>query len=280
MDFPCDQFPRSYISEKIAKNRKEQFVNEKKPVLNTWIRGRIPRANEEAEIKYTVEQFKSLLEKLSGLPHDVTGLRIYYGCYLKNQPDTDKYLPSGKEDRLCLIYSPTRSNGDQQEDIGEYYIIKHNNGAERAKPIEQETASDWVSYYQSFKLKKLQKHHRNHYNPNFEESKSIWFPIKDILDWKCIMENSGKHEIPIITAVSIFFTSYSTKGVYKEDYNDHDREYERKLGIVITMWDKEDIIKFERISWFKERFLERNLDTGSPCPPDRGCKTGSKLPTA
>lgn len=271
MACPC-KVPGSYIPHDLAVLRIAKFQANKFPWIDAWVKFKHPTMQEESLLRFDVKEFTSLLDTLVAIP-GIGGVRIYFASYNKNGTVTDPILPKGKEDLLTVIFASTDGKG---LDTGKYFNVDYTSSTTKPylKDLTQAQSSDWVKYFQDNKLYLLQQEGKKT-NPAFLETRSIWFAINHITDWKCIIECSNEPGMTPIIFVQLAFAAYI----------DTDN-WPNQLSFVIQMMGSGPtgpvVLNLENLPWFQQELtkLKRydDYDTGSPCPPSPGCPTNSSLP--
>ena len=210
---------------------------------------------------YQTVHFRALLDRLMGFD----GVRIYLASY------SDEGLPGVPNNSgglMTLIYAPVNliAGTIMYTDSGDYYIL---NPGEAPTLISRSLASEWVSNYQSFKLPILTA--TSGLSPT--DTKSILYSKEKIA------ELYSELDCQEATGIRAFLTSYTDNEI--QGIGSH---LLRRLLVQFILTEtingaqKEFYIE-ERPGWDQRKPSgHADLDTGSPCPPEKDCESSSSLP--
>ena len=296
--------PSTQISRKEADERIQLFLDNKMPILSNCIEYK----PELSSVSYHPKGFQALLKKLDEVSY-YDGVRIYFATYLYNPFDSDGALhipehPTDPNDNcidnMGLIFVPTTEaykvvDGQRvkyhRDDIGSCWIIKGEQVVTLRSPAtapgrQQDTASNWIGYYQHLKLDKLSANGRIlTANDGFNDTKSIWYgkvdwghrsDNKGLLDYvTCLIRDSNP-----LKEVIVKFAVYPFPNVTVDPIEDF--RYQLTLIFHFKQADEpfqgagNTFFTFLKADRKKEGILGDDTDTGNPCPPNT-CD-GSELP--
>lgn len=272
----------------IFKQRVDRFKIIKYRSIKNAQGGRTP----EVSIAYDINAFLTLYKKIIDTP-DVTGVRVYFACYVRSNtgnPANDQQndheripLDSQKQYKtgfLTLLFAPTKIYGgtDLADNGSDYYIF--NAKGDGYVLLSKTEASDWVKAYQSGGM----LHELNTNMGSDGDTKSLWYNISNIQYTYRDIRLNHINETKLITA---FFGAYLQNESVNIDFGRQQGIIFKNLSNQLTLVfctgsgptvNLESIVK--RL-WEKARFLftminPADYDTGAPCPPNIGCN-GSSL---
>lgn len=201
---------------------------------------------------YRAKEFKKLLLNIQ---KDVSaakdgGMRVYFAS-----KDDDS-------NQITLIYTPVH---DTNIDYEKYYTIDENGYLIN---LDKDTASAWVTQYQTVILPKLQQ-------GGFKETKSLVYTIETVKD---LFDFIKAHTVKNIIAN---FAAYLPKGSpYINIFQSNDADYSKQLTLIFTLRGP-DINSDNSLSSKHALYIMGGTsgDTGNPCPPpnDKPCP-GTSLP--
>jgi hypothetical protein len=183
-----NNLPSSIIDSTLASQRKSLFTDKKKAVLD----GLIGYKSELDHLNYSVPVFLKLLHFLTEEPGQYSGMRVYFASQRWSEDDPcSRYIPSGQEENLTLIFVPTTAvgqNGDtiHRDDLDNCFIIAHNRLIRLPRPGQVapvlDTASNWVKHYRK-KLATLSVDGEQVTgNAGFRETNCHWYKIGIFVD--------------------------------------------------------------------------------------------------
>lgn len=201
---------------------------------------------------YRIKEFKKLLYNIQ---NDVSaakdgGMRVYF-----SSKDDDS-------NQITLIYTPVH---DTNIDYEKYYTIDENGYLIN---LDKDTASAWVTQYQTVILPKLQQ-------GGFKETESLVYTIETVKD---LFDFIKAHTVKTIIAN---FAAYLPAGSpYIKIFNADDDKYPNQLTLIFTLRGP-DINTDKSLSNKRAIYIlgGKSGDTGNPCPPpnDKPCP-GTSLP--
>jgi hypothetical protein len=249
----------SIIPDDLAASRIDKFLNGKFNILNDWLQTVSPGATASQSMQYAPGQFVYLVNLLASIPN-IFGVKVYFAVYFPQPPATDPYLPNGMAYLLTVIFAATDSN---YIDTGDYFTIDPTQTLPTPsvkKFPDGRIPQSWIDYYLQNNLPLLQADGQIT-NPDFLETKAIFYPLDYFMDWANIINCSGQPGNPVITGVDWSFATYLD-----------DEDYPNQLGEVIAL-EEGDSMNSKK-EYGKEVSLTGgggSYDTGSPCPPDDVC---------
>ena len=183
-----NNLPTSIIDPTLAGQRRHYFLTKKKSVLD----GLIAYKGELDHLTYSVPVFLELLHFVTEEPGRYSGLRVYFASHLWSEDDPcSRYIPSGQEENLTLIFVPTTSVGQNgntyhRDDLDNCFVIAHNRLIRLPRPGEVapglDTASNWVKHYQKKIPAMSLDGARVTGNGGYRETNSHWYKIEIFKD--------------------------------------------------------------------------------------------------
>lgn len=258
----------SFIDSDLARQRTNNYLQNKQPVLTAWINE--PGKEESAGLPISADLFYQLTAALKKESNGnaVSGVRIYFASYIADGNGTDKYIPAGQEKLLTLIFVPTYQPGtnvNDQVNFDDFYIIDYNSSAVvnlKDSGVTNIDSFSWVTIFQTREIPVLQ--HAPQYPP-VSETKTIWFAITDFIDWcdeaDCL-DKAG-------TAVSSIYFAYAAYGpdeqfTYTVDGKQYTSSIANQLSLVIAIYPGD--LGYGHIG-VSDGGTGGNYNAGTPCPP-------------
>jgi hypothetical protein len=273
----CDKKPKSYIKKLNALERCSIFRSIKKNALKEQV------IDEVELVSYTPKPFLEVLYNLTS-DNKYDGLRIYFATFKDSEDDPgSQYIPKGQNEKFTLIFVPTteKTKRIHVDDTFNCWII-HDNAVVTLNPHKApnpkaDTVSNWIRFYQKYRLPILEKDGQDVYDANFKETKSIWYGRK------LIEKNDNDGLIDYLECLLTDAHPLDTVNIKFAGYSSHEK-YTYQLTLIFGFHqqgdpaDKNYYFTFaaKDISNLQEFELSGgNTDTGSPCPPN--CN-GTMLP--
>lgn len=204
---------------------------------------------------------------------DYQGVRVYIAQYPTRQ--LDRKVPIGWENKLTLIFAPTKATG---KDRGNYFVITPDKNFDAAKnEITPDQKKNWTRLYVKNILPSIletldKTDEENYVNDNLSDTRSILFTKVNIDELMSELEaaNQLHHRIGLkqqnITGVKAYFASYTSNG---DKYGEHQNrlhiqfEFTNDKGEIIYLDDDDTSRTPKPIT---PAGSSSGLDNGQLCP--------------
>jgi hypothetical protein len=154
---------------------------------------------ETTSLYFSLDNFSDLIDRISEVK-GVGGVKVYFASYcLTGMGEVDAIANSGWMDLLTLVFSATDNRAN---DLGQYYMIKPAGGV---LPLSADTARTLVRRFQNQKIPFLTTIIKDAGLPNFQETKSFYYPLSNFNGPFDIIKELKLHHAAGITA---FIGSY------------------------------------------------------------------------
>ena len=212
--------PRMWELKGIGENRAKDFIKIKYPLLCDAI-----GKSDVPSIFYKRSDFENMINFFKG--KGAAYLRVYLASY--EEEGTEK-VPAGYGRLMTLIFAPVK---EDEKDMGTYYTISP---FEPFDPVNSEISEtikeNWIKYYTKNKLETklngtIDKHADNDYNGKKSDTRSLLYPMENILQ---LIEEMICQKA---SGIEAFFASYTDKG------REGDGHFKKRL---LVQWELTELI--------------------------------------
>jgi hypothetical protein len=281
---PC-QPSSTRITDDLTKDRVAQFMLKKTKILDPIVNG-----GENTTLAYPFEVFIPMLEMFAASTQNYSGLRIYFASYVTGDADT----PGGQEEKLTLLYVPTKKKAVNAnliihvDDLSSIFTIINGQLKHLADPStvsrDKDQASRWVSNFQKNRIPKLEPDGANHiHDTGYRESRSLWYGMgalngdstigePGIIRYARCMNKTPDEPGNPVDGIVVRFAAFTDDEFFDEIYPPY------QLTVIFVLHQKNDPPEVGiTLGSGTDHLTAIPTDTGLPCPPDNGCTGGGTL---